>query len=141
MTQSYVGAGVSAGALDDGQVADAPFVGGNVQGRYAIPKTPISLRGSTIFNDQAVAIVPTLSYDLPVNNRTNVYLGVGYSFVPDTGNASPLGNQSTVVFSPGIETSVSKNLVLYSDAKIGLNGFEQGDATSMSVQVGAGYRF
>ncbi len=141
MTQSYVGGGVSVGALDDGQAANAPFVGGNVQGRIAIPKAPVSLRGSAIFTDKSVALVPTVSYDLPITNNANLYLGVGYSYVPNTNHASPLGDQSTFVFSPGVEASVSKNLVLYSDAKIGLNGFKNGDATSMSVQAGAGFRF
>lgn len=141
LTKSYVGGGVSVGALDDGQTVDAPFVGGNIQGRYALSKAPISLRASALFNDQAVALVPTVSYDIPVSKNANLYLGVGYSYVPNTGHASPLGDQSTVVFSPGLEANVNKNLVLYSDAKIGLNGFKNGDATSMSVQFGAGYHF
>jgi hypothetical protein len=141
MTQSYVGGGVSVGALDDGQTLNAPAVGGNVQTRIAIPKTPVSLRGSAIFNDQAVALVPTVSFDIPVSDRANLYLGAGYSYVPNTGHTSPLGNQSTVVFNPGIEANVRNNMVVYSDAKIGLNGFKNDDATSMSVQFGAGYRF
>jgi opacity protein-like surface antigen len=140
MTGNYVGAGMSLGAFDDGQDANAPIVGGNIQTRYAIPQAPVSLRGSAIFNDQSVALVPMVSVDVPVTNRANVYLGAGYSFVP-TDNVSPLGNQNSFVISPGVEASINEKFMVYSDAKIGIDGFDRGNATAMSFQVGAGYRF
>jgi len=37
-----------------------------------------------LFNDESAALMPMISYDVPVTNNANIYLGAGYSFV--TGN-------------------------------------------------------
>lgn len=48
---SYLGAGISAGVTNGGSLRynDESQFGGNVQGRYGIPNTPISARGALLF--------------------------------------------------------------------------------------------
>lgn len=140
---SYLGAGVSAGVTDGGSPRyddDAQF-GGNVQGRYAIANTPISARGALLFGGDTVAVIPSLSYDVPVSNNTNIYLGAGYSFVGKDGRSTPLGNKDAVVLSTGVESQVTDRVVLYGDVKLGLDAYEDSSAAATSLQLGAAYRF
>lgn len=140
---SYLGAGISAGVTDGGSPRyndDAQF-GGNVQGRYAIPNTPISARGALLFGGDTVSVIPSLSYDVPVSNNTNVYLGAGYSFVGKDGRSTPLGNKDAVVLSTGIESQVTDRVVLYGDVKLGIDAYEDSSAEAASIQAGAAYRF
>ncbi|MGF1677190.1 MAG: hypothetical protein ACFCUV_26415 [Rivularia sp. (in: cyanobacteria)] len=46
--------------------------GGNVQGRYAIPQTPISARGAILFGGDATAIMPMLTIDSAIADNTNL---------------------------------------------------------------------
>lgn len=138
---SYIGAGISAGVTNGGQTGDAATFGGNIQGRYAIPNTPLSARGAILFSDETSAIMPMLSYDVPVTNRANVYLGAGYSFVEANGKPTPLGNKDAVVLTTGIEAEASRNIMLYSDVKLGIDAYENTSVPAASFQVGAAYRF
>lgn len=62
---SYVGAGVAVGVTSGGQgINDNATFGGNV-----------------LWSDKTSAIIPELSVDVPIANRTNAYLTGGYSFV------------------------------------------------------------
>ena len=140
---SYLGAGISAGVTNGGSPRykdDAQF-GGNVQGRFAIPNTPISARGALLFGGDTVSVIPSLSYDVPVSNNTNVYLGAGYSFVGKEGKSTPLGNKDAVVLSTGIESQVTSRVVLYGDVKLGLDAYKDSSAAASSIQAGAAYRF
>lgn len=138
---SYIGAGVSAGVTNGGQTGDAATFGGNIQGRYAIPNTPLSARGAILFSDETSAIMPMLSYDVPVTNRANVYLGAGYSFVEANGKPTPLGNKDAVVLTTGVEAEATKNIMLYSDVKLGIDAYENTSVPAASFQLGAAYRF
>lgn len=138
---SYVGAGISAGVTNGGQDGDAATFGGNIQGRVAIPNAPVSVRGAVLFSDETSAIMPILSYDVPVGRNANVYVGAGYSFVESNGNPTPLGNQDGVVVTAGAEAAVARNVVVYGDAKLGVNAYENSPASAVSVQAGVGYRF
>src|SRR4028119_2506600 len=60
---SYLGAGVSLSATNNSKTSDDAAFGGNLQGRVAIPNTPISARGAILFNDETSAIMPMISYD------------------------------------------------------------------------------
>ncbi len=140
---AYLGAGISAGVTNGGSLRyndDAQF-GGNVQGRYAIPNTPISARGALLFGGDTVSVIPSLSYDVPVSNNTNVYLGAGYSFVGEDGQSTPLGNKNAVVLSTGVESQVTDKVVLYGDVKLGIDAYEDSSAAASSIQAGAAYRF
>jgi hypothetical protein len=137
---SYIGAGLSAGVTNGGQSDDAANLGGNVQGRFAIPKAPISVRGAVLFNGENSAIVPTISYDLALNKTTNLYAGAGYAFVQN-GKSSPIGNQDSAVLTAGVESQVAKGVVVYSDAKFGINAYQNSPASALSLQAGVGIQF
>lgn len=138
---SYVGAGIGAGITNGGRDNDAATFGGNIQGRFAVPNAPVSVRGAVLFNGDNSAIVPSLSYDLPVSRNTNVYAGAGYSFVQNDGKASQLGNQDAAVLSAGVESEVTRGVVVYSDAKYGINAYQGSNAGALSLQAGVGLKF
>lgn len=140
---SYLGAGISVGVTNGGNPGnddDAQF-GGNVQGRFAIPNTPLSARGAVLFTNKSAALMPMISYDVPVTNNANVYLGAGYSFVTNDGRATPLGNKDAVVLATGVEAQMSKNIVVYGDAKLGIDAYKDSSGEAVSLQTGVAYRF
>ncbi|MBW4542283.1 MAG: porin family protein [Myxacorys chilensis ATA2-1-KO14] len=139
--RSYVGAGISGGVLSGGRGNDGTSFGGNVQGRFAIPNTPVSARGSVLFTGKNSAIIPTLTYDVRLNDKSNLYAGAGYSFVQNGGVTSPIGNQDAAVLTAGVESQVAKGIVVYSDAKYGINAFRGSDAGALSLQAGVGLEF
>ncbi|MEH1929364.1 outer membrane beta-barrel protein [Nostoc sp.] len=138
---NYIGAGIAVGATSGGQGNDEAQVGGNIQGRYAVPKTPLSVRGSVLYGGDAAAIMPIVTYDAPIAKNTNIYFGGGYSFVTDEGQKTPLGNQNAPVLTLGIESEVSKNVIAYGDTKWGIDAYRNSDADALSFQAGLGYRF
>ncbi|MBW4614040.1 MAG: porin family protein [Desmonostoc vinosum HA7617-LM4] len=138
---NYIGAGISAGVTSGGQRNDEAQVGGNVQGRYVIPKTPVSVRGSVLYGGDAAAIMPIVTYDTPIAKNTNLYFGGGYSFVTNEGQNTPLGNQNALVVTLGVESLVSKNIIAYGDAKWGIDAYRNSEADAVSFQAGLGYRF
>ncbi|MDY6781151.1 MAG: hypothetical protein SW833_01120 [Cyanobacteriota bacterium] len=138
---SYVGAGVAAGVTNGGQTGDAATFGGNIQGRVAIPNAPVSVRGAVLFSDETSAIMPIISYDQAITNNANVYVGAGYSFVEANGKPTPLGNDDAPVIVAGGEAEVFNGVVVYGDAKWGINAYENSPADAVSIQGGVGYRF
>ncbi|RUT02498.1 hypothetical protein DSM106972_059760 [Dulcicalothrix desertica PCC 7102] len=141
MNGSYIGAGVSAGVTNGGQQEDAATFGGNVQGRYAIPKSQVSVRGAALFGGNSTALIPMVTLDAPVAKNTNVYLGGGYSFQTNEGYASQLGNKNAPVVTLGAESEVAKNIVVYGDAKWGIDAYKNSSADAVSLQTGVGYCF
>lgn len=138
MDGNYLGGGVSVGVTDNDDGSD---FGGNIQGRLDTPRLPVSLRGSALFNGDSTALMPIVSYDIGVAPNTNVYVGGGYSFVlGDDDESSLLGDQDAPVLTAGIETAVRPNIVLYGDAKLGIDAQED-SGSAASLQVGAAYRF
>lgn len=137
----YIGAGVSAGVTNGGQNNDAATFGGNIQGRLTTQKAPISVRGSVIFSDDTSAIIPTVTYDVPIAKNTNVYVGGGYSFVESNGQPTPIGNDDAPIVTVGAEAQLGQNLVIYGDTKWGIDAYQNGGADSVSFQAGAGFNF
>jgi hypothetical protein len=138
---AYIGGGFAAGVTNGGQQEDAANLGGNIQGRVNIPNTPISARGAVLFSGNNAAIMPIVTYDVPVAKNTNVYVGGGYSFVEKNGVHTPLGNKSAPVVTLGAESSVTRDVVIYGDAKWGINAYQNSPADALSFQGGVGYRF
>ena len=138
MSGSYLGGGVSVGVNTPN--GDAT-VGGNVQGRLDSAQAPVSLRGAALIGGDSTAIMPMLTYDAAIAPNTNLYGGVGYSFVTDKGNTSPLGDKNSVMFTAGLETAVQRNVVLYGDVKVGLDAFRNNNNAAVSTQAGVAYRF
>jgi len=141
MDGSYIGAGIAAGATSGGQGNDDALFGGNVQARYAIPQTPISARGAVLFGGDATAIMPMLTIDSAIADNTNLYFGAGYSWITNEGNNTPLGNRNAAVITLGAESEISERLIVYGDAKWGINAYENSSADAVSFQTGVGYRF
>lgn len=138
---AYVGAGVSAGVTNGGQNGDAATLGGNIQGRIAVPNAPVSVRGAVLFGGDNSAVMPIVTYDQRISNNANVYVGAGYSFVDKEGQPSPLGNKNAPVITAGAEAGLSRNVVVYGDAKLGIDAYENSPADALSFQAGVGYRF
>lgn len=138
---NYVGAGVSAGVTNGGQTGDAATLGGVIQGRIAIPQAPVSVRGAVQFSNETSTIIPMVTYDIPVTNNANAYVGAGYGFHEADGKPSPSGNKNAPVVVVGAEAEVAKNIVIFSDAKLGIQPYQNSSASSLSLQLGAGYRF
>jgi hypothetical protein len=139
--RSYVGAGVSAGVTNGGQVNDSAQFGGNIQGRLAVPGAPVSLRGGVLFSDDNAAISTAVTYDQRLSDKANAYAGVGYTFVDKNGKATQLGNRNSVTAVVGAEAAVSKDIVVYGDVKWGMNAYKNSPADALSVQAGVGYSF
>ncbi|HEY9617795.1 MAG TPA: outer membrane beta-barrel protein [Microcoleaceae cyanobacterium] len=140
-TDTYVGAGVAGGVTSGGQGDDGANFGGNIQGRIGIKQAPVSVRGAVIFNGDNSTIVPSVTYDQRISDNANVYAGVGYSFVQKDGKNTPLGNKDAVVLTVGAEAAVIPRVVVYGDAKWGIDAYQNSSADSLSFQAGVGYRF
>jgi hypothetical protein len=137
---SYVGGGVTGGVLESGLPDGNRTFGGVVKARLALPNTPVSVRGDVQFANTNSAIVPTVTYDYGLSNKTNIYAGAGYSFITDTTKTSPLGNKNAVVLNAGVESEVVKGVVVYGDAKYGINGYNNNKG-ALSVGGGLGLKF
>lgn len=138
---AYVGGGFAAGVTNGGQQEDAALFGGNIQGRIQVPNTPVSARAAILFGPNNSAIMPLVTYDVPIAKNTNAYVGGGYSFVERDGRNTPLGNQDAPVVTVGAESSVTRDVVVYGDAKWGINAYKNSTADALSFQAGVGYRF
>lgn len=139
---SYVGAGVAAGVTSGGQgINDDATFGRNLTGRVKLGNTPFSARGNAFWSNNTSAIIPELSVDVPIANRTNAYLTGGYSFVEKDGSPTRIGNRDSVVIGAGVESEVANNFLLYTNAKVGLSAYQNNDASAVSINGGIGYSF
>jgi hypothetical protein len=142
---SYVGiggsVGLSSGSDDFGEGSNS---GGVIAVRYRILEVPISLRAQALISERT-AIVPTVSYDIPLNWQTDAYIGAGAAIMlggGDAENTSPIGNQTSFVVQPGIDYSLpNSNLVLFGNAIFAFDSYKEGGGTGVSVQGGVGLRF
>ncbi|WP_071189324.1 hypothetical protein [Trichormus sp. NMC-1] len=131
---SYVGIGPTLGLSDGTQL------GGVLAARYKLLETPVSFRAQALIG-QGTAVVPTVSYDLPINWQTDVYLGAG--MVLTSGNtASPVGNKISFALQPGIDYVVpNSNTVIFGNAIIAFDAYRNSGGTALSLQGGVGLRF
>lgn len=124
---SYIGAGAGIGFGGDSNLSVV------LSGRYNILELPISIRGTAFIGDSS-AFVPTISYDLPLNFNTEVYLGAGVAFA---GDGSPVGDGTAFVLQPGVDyTLTDSNLVIFGNAIFAIGG-----DSATSVQGGVGVQF
>ncbi len=138
---NYIGVGVAAGVTNGGENNDAANFGGNIQGRFTTDKAPVSLRGAILFSGDNTAIMPIVSYDVPITDNANIYVGAGYSFTEKNGQATPLGNTDAPVVTVGAEAQLGQNVVIYGDTKVGINAYENSSGSAVSIQAGAGVKF
>lgn len=141
---SYVGIGGSFGLTEGADTAgEGSNSGGVIAVRYRLLEVPISLRAQALISERT-AIVPTVSYDIPLNWHTDAYIGAGASIVTggDPEDTSPVGNQTSFVVQPGIDYSLpDSNLVVFGNAIFAFDGYEEGGGAGISVQGGVGLRF
>jgi outer membrane protein W len=127
---SYVAVGPSFGG-DNEWAADIAV-------RYKFLKAPISIRAQTFLGSN-VALVPTVSYDIPINWQTDAYIGLGAAI--NFGGDTPVGNQTAFAIQPGVDYALpNSNMVVFGNAIFAVGGFE-GGGTAVSVQGGVGLRF
>jgi hypothetical protein len=138
---SYIGVGGSFG-LSDGNTSagEGKTVSGVVALRYKFLEMPVSLRTQVLIGS-STAVVPTISYDLPLNFDTDLYLGVGAALA-NSNSVTPVGNKNSFVLQPGIDYTVpNSNLVIFGNAVIAFDAYRSGGGTATSVQTGVGFRF
>lgn len=133
---SYVGVGPTVGLSDGIQI------GGVVAFRYKLLEAPISFRAQALIGNNT-AVVPTVSYDLPLNWQTDAYLGAGLVLAGGSSdNASPVGNKISFALQPGIDYVVpNSNTVLFGNAIIAFDAYRDGGGAAVAVQGGVGLRF
>ncbi|BAY11123.1 hypothetical protein [Calothrix sp. NIES-2098] len=131
---SYVGIGPSVGLSDGVQL------GGVIAFRYKLLESPISFRAQALIGN-GTAIVPTVSYDVPLNWQTDAYLGAGLALASGD-DPSPVGNKISFALQPGIDYVVpNSNTVLFGNAIIAFDAYRDGSGTAFSLQGGVGLRF
>jgi hypothetical protein len=138
---SYIGVGGSFGITNGSAAAgQGTTVSGVVALRYKFLEMPVSLRTQVLIGN-STAVVPTISYDLPLNFDTDLYLGVGAA-LSNTNSATPVGNQNSFALQPGIDYTVpNSNLVVFGNAIISFDSYRGSGGTATSVQTGVGFRF
>lgn len=136
---SYVGAGGTLGVTQDGS-GEGRQLGGVIAVRYKLLEAPFSLRTQALIGSTP-AIVPTVSYDIPLGWQTDVYLGAGLVFA-NGDKPSPVGNKTSFALQPGIDYVIpNSNTVIFGNAIIAFDAYRKGGGTAVSVQGGVGLRF
>lgn len=137
---SYVGVGPSVG-LTQGAAGEGRQISAVIAARYKLLEVPISLRTQALLFSGTTAIVPTISYDIPLNWQTDAYIGAGYSF-SNGDQPSPIGNKNAIVLQPGIDYSLpDSNIVVFGNALIAFDAYRTAGGTAVSLQGGVGLRF
>ena len=131
---SYVGVGPTIGLSDGTQI------GGVLAVRYKLLETPVSFRAQALIGE-STAVVPTVSYDFPINWQTDAYLGA--ELVLAGGDTpSPVGNKVSFALQPGVDYMVpNSNTVIFGNAIIAFDAYRDKGGTAVSVQGGVGLRF
>ncbi len=139
---SYVGIGVGVGLTNDQDTGQGAGVQGLIAGRYRFLEMPVSVRGQAFIFGDNFAFVPTVSYDVPLNWNTDVYVGAGVSFTGGGDSPSVVGNKTSFVLQPGIDHMFpNSNLVAFGNAIFAFDAYRDGGNMAISVQGGMGIQF
>ncbi|WP_341529840.1 hypothetical protein WKK05_11260 [Nostoc sp. UHCC 0302] len=131
---SYIGIGPTVGITDGIQI------GGVLAARYKVLESPISFRAQALIG-RNTAVVPTVSYDVPLNWQTDAYLGAGL-VLAGGGDSSPVGDKISFALQPGVDYIVpNSNTVIFGNAIIAFDAYRDSGSTAISVQGGVGLRF
>jgi hypothetical protein len=131
---SYIGAGPTIG------FTEGPQIGGVLAVRYKLLELPVSIRTQALIGS-GTAIVPTISYDVPINWQTDAYLGAGVAFASGD-SPSPVGDKTSFAIQPGVDYMVpNSNTVFFGNAIIAFDAYRNKGGTAFSVQGGVGLRF
>jgi hypothetical protein len=136
---SYIGVGANLGVSDSGN-GEGSSAGGVINIRYKFLEAPFSLRSQALIGSNQ-AIVPTISYDIPLNWQADAYLGAGIVFAAGD-EPTPVGNKTGLALQPGIDYALpNSKAVIFGNAIIAPNAYQDGGGTAISVQGGIGWRF
>jgi len=127
--------------MSTGEAEEKPS---QLQGRFDFPTLPVSIRGTAYSSGEAKAIMPVISYDVGINNNTNIYAGAGYAFVKTNGEDTPLGDRDGLILTTGIEAKIVNNIVFFGDAKLMMDAESmriRGTDAPVKLQFGIGYGF
>ncbi|NJN32369.1 MAG: hypothetical protein HC824_19550 [Synechococcales cyanobacterium RM1_1_8] len=137
---SYIGGGLGLGYenQDNGQL-DATGV---ISARYKFLKSPFSARAQVLLDRDSIAVVPTVSYDIPVSWQLEPYIGGGVAFAS---NGSIIGDKTSFVLQPGVDYAIpNTKLVIFGNALVAFDAYDGGDkdgGTAVSIQTGVGWQF
>ncbi|NBD32707.1 MAG: outer membrane beta-barrel protein [Cyanobacteria bacterium] len=136
---SYIGVGVGYSPTEDTN-DEGNQLGGVVSVRYKFLEKPLSLRVQGLIG-AGTAVVPTVSYDFPLNWQTDAYVGAGLSFASGE-SPSPVGDQTSFAIQPGVDFMIpDSNTVLFGNAIVAFDAYRQGSGTAFSLQGGVGLQF
>lgn len=140
---SYIGIGGSFGLTDgaDTNENENSDISAVIAGRYRFMRLPMSVRAQALVFTDTNAFVPTVSYDIPLNWQTDLYLGAGLAIqdAGDNDDASPIGNQTAIVLQPGVDYMVpNSDLVVFGNAIIAFDAYREGGGTAAALQGGVG---
>jgi hypothetical protein len=139
---SYVGAGVGVGLTQASETGQGSGLQGVITGRYRFLELPISVRGQAFLFGGNFAFVPTVSYDIPLNWNTDVYLGAGAAFNGGGGDPSIVGDKTAFVLQPGVDYLFpNSDLVAFGNAIFAFDAYQDGNNMAISVQGGVGIQF
>jgi hypothetical protein len=139
---SYVGLGVGVGLTSASQTGQGGGLQGVITGRYRFLEVPISVRGQAFLFGGNFAFVPTVSYDVPINWNTDVYLGAGAAFNGGGGDPSVVGDKTAFVLQPGVDYMFpNSDLVAFGNAIFAFDAYQDGGNMAVSVQGGVGIQF
>lgn len=137
---SYVGAGASVGVSSDWN-GEGQQLSAVLAARYKFLKLPISLRTQAFIGSGSTAIVPTISYDVPLTWQLDAYVGAGYSFTNGT-NPSAVGDENSFVIQPGLDYALpNSNTVIFTNAVFAFDAYKGKNEKAVALQGGLGLRF
>lgn len=101
-----------------------------VNGRVQLGELPLSIRPSLSYSTEAedTAFIGTFTYDAPIFKNTNAYVGVGAAL-------NGTNAYSSFAIQGGVETAISKNIVLFGDVTY------LTESDELPWKAGIGYRF
>jgi hypothetical protein len=136
---SYIGVGATYGLTSD-RNNEGNDLGAVVSFRYKFLELPISFRTQALIAD-SVAIVPSISYDIPLNWQTDAYIGFGAAF--PTGNSpSPVGDRTSFALQPGVDFMLpNTQMTVFTNAIIAFDAYHNGGGAAISIQGGLGLKF
>ena len=107
------------------------------QGRLDLEGSAFSLRGNVYLDDKAAALIPSVTYDISVMERANVYFGGGYAIVNGQAQGTDIGDQNGLVLSAGAEAELLPGTIIYGNTQYGINTQSDGERP-MTFQLGIG---
>lgn len=139
---SYVGIGAGIPLTSESETGRSGGFQAVISGRYRFLEAPVSLRAQAYLFGGTFAVVPTVSYDVPLNWNMDAYVGAGVSFPGGGDDPSVVGNKTAFVIQPGVDYMFpNSNLVAFGNAIFAFDAYRNGGNMAVSVTGGVGIQF